>query len=184
MSPPPPPLPPLLSSLLPPLLLLLLARGASADYQLVSIFPGDATCGGSALETSAEYLGCTAATDGSPISYSVACINATAFRADYFNGVSCGGGAIHSAVSSWPAGCVAGAGGGPSTRSGCTHGSYTPPAGAINIYSFAPPNVCPLQSKRFIAVGSLAKACHANPGGGVIQSFEYACNAANVTGVP
>ena len=91
----------------------LLLAAAAADYQLASLFEvAGGGCTGAPQTRVANYLGCMRATDGSPISYRITCINATAFRADYYEGPECKGNSVHSGDAGWPAGCVPGAGNG------------------------------------------------------------------------
>ena len=183
--------------LAPALALLLLASPAAADYTLASLFeaPFGAGCAGAPPQTVANYLGCMSATDGSPVSYRIACVNATAFRADYFAGSGCKGGVVHSGDAAWPAGCVPGSGGGgggaQSTVTVCKSGSYVAPADGINTYVVGPPDECPLQNTEVYAVSSISKSCHAIAGGGGgadggagggAGSVQYGCNKANVTG--
>ena len=158
----------------------LLAAVARADYMLVTVFE-QGKCAGAPMQVVGTYLGCLAAPDGS-LSYSVLCVNASAFDVSYFSGAACAGAPVHVAPVGWPAGCVANADGKSSVTQVCKSGAYVAPADAINVYSFASArNSCPLTNLHFNSIATITKSCHPDPNGGGIKSFEYSCNAENVT---
>ena len=158
----------------------LLAGIARADYMLVTVFELG-KCAGAPMQVVGTYLGCLAAPDGS-LSYSVLCVNASAFDVSYFSGAACAGAPVHVAPVGWPTGCVPNADGKSSVTQVCKSGSYVAPADAINVYSFASArNSCPLTNLHFNSVATITKSCHPDPNGGGIKSFEYSCNAENVT---
>ena len=158
----------------------LLAAVARADYMLVTVFE-QGKCAGAPMQVVGTYLGCLAAPDGS-LSYSVLCVNASAFDVSYFSGAACAGAPVHVAPVGWPTGCVPNADGKSSVTQVCKSGSYVAPADAINVYSFASArNSCPLTNLHFNSVATITKSCHPDPNGGGIKSFEYSCNTENVT---
>lgn len=161
-----------------------LFAAAAADYRLTHNFnSAQRTCAGVPDQTIAEYLGCTPSPDKT-LSYSVHCLNMTAFLVSYYRGESCGGAVVYELPVSWTSGCVAGNTTTPSASSVCMSGAYVAPPGAINSYVFSPPNVCPLEGLHFFAVLSQTKGCHTNAAGGGVLSFTLGCNSANVTGTP
>jgi hypothetical protein len=161
-----------------------LLAAAAADYRLTHNFnSAQRTCAGAPDQAIAEYLGCTPSPDKT-LSYSVRCLNMTAFLVSYYRGESCGGAVVYELPVSWTGGCVAGNKTMPSTSSVCMSGAYVAPPGAINSYVFSPPNVCPLEGLHFFAVLSQTKGCHTNAAGGGVLSFTLGCNSANVTGTP
>ena len=167
-------------SSLAPLALLAALPAARADFQLSAVF-ASAGCAGAPTQNIASFLGC-AKGPGGTLSYSVRCLNASAFNVTYFSGATCAGPAVQTVPVAMPAGCVAEPGGQSWQRSSCEDGSFAPPAASVNQYLYGPPNECPVQSgDSLVAVSSLTEACHANPGPSGPKGYKYGCDARNVT---
>jgi len=120
---------------------------------------------------------------GGAVSYKAACLNGSAFTANYYEGTACAGAVIHAQPVAWAAGCTGDASGRATLAATCVAGSYPTPARAINTFFYGEPAACPLApGAHFAGVVSVPLGCLTPPASPT--SYLYGCDARNVTATP